>query len=303
VNQSSFKPFFSILISTYNRRALLEEALHSVFNQTFKGPYEVVVVDDGSTDDTWEYLKELSKEKGNLVIARHEKNLGISEGRKTAYKLSQGDYLLYFDSDDLLIDEALERVYQTLKETEAECLILSVYTEKKGKRKAKIFPDPKESPMERLKDFLLGLYSEALYVFKKNLLKEFIFPVSLRVREDLPIKGYFFTSTRPVVIKEPLGVIRDHPERLRKKPAFYLEDTLKSVEALFKNLPAEFQILLPIALGLAHFEIGIKLAQSRNYKEALKHYKKAKEIYPELKKDKRFLKKYLKASILSFNPL
>jgi len=86
---------------------------------------------------------------------------------------------------------------------------------------------------------------------------------------------------------------------LRKKPAFYLEDTLKSLEALFETLPADFQTLLPMALGLAHFEIGIKLAQSKNYKEALKHYKKAKEIYPELKKDKRFLKKYLKATLLS----
>lgn len=259
-----------------------------------------MVVDDGSTDDTWDYLKSLSKVRENLVIARHEKNLGLAAGRKTSFNLAKGVYVLFLDSDDLLLDFALEKAYKIILEKPSECYIISVFIEKNKKRKVKIFPETKEDPVERLNDFLHGRYADALYLFKREIFTDLSFLPNLRIKEDLPLKGLLFALTKPFVIKEPLAIIRDHPERLRKNPELYQSEAIESVEVLFNKLSKDFHKLWPVAKGLVLYEIGIKLAQSRKYKNALEYYKKAIKIYPELKKNKRFVKKYLKSLLLSY---
>ncbi|MCX7874309.1 MAG: glycosyltransferase, partial [Caldimicrobium sp.] len=97
------RPYFSILIPTYNRLNFLKEALNSVFKQSFTGPYEVIVVDDGSQDGTWEFLENLAKTKDNLKILRHPENRGVASARNSALSLVKGEYILFLDSDDLLM--------------------------------------------------------------------------------------------------------------------------------------------------------------------------------------------------------
>jgi len=89
-------PLFSIIIPTYNRRELLLQALASVWMQTFTD-YEVLVVDDGSTDGTWEELQAL----GSRVCALHQQNAGPGAARNLGAQHATGDYLALLDSDDL----------------------------------------------------------------------------------------------------------------------------------------------------------------------------------------------------------
>src|SRR3990172_11293931 len=98
----------SIIIPTYNRRSLLERALAGVFAQTRKD-YEVIVVDDGSTDDTLDFLRSQpiaaipTPHSGKPAIAR---NVGI------AY--AQGELVAFLDSDDLWEATALEELSAAL---------------------------------------------------------------------------------------------------------------------------------------------------------------------------------------------
>lgn len=87
---------FSIIIPTYNRLDLLKEALDSVWRQTFTD-YEVIVVDDGSSDGTWEYLLSL----GGKVAALRQENAGPGMARNLGAKHAKGEYLAFLDSDDL----------------------------------------------------------------------------------------------------------------------------------------------------------------------------------------------------------
>lgn len=87
---------FSVVIPTYNRRAYLAECLASVFGQSAP-PHEIIVVDDGSTDGTREYLESL----GTRVRSVVSKNGGPGAARNIGAALAQGDYLAFLDSDDI----------------------------------------------------------------------------------------------------------------------------------------------------------------------------------------------------------
>jgi len=87
---------FSVIIPTYNRAELLRIALDSVFAQTFTD-YEVIVIDDGSTDGTWEELQPL----GSRIHVLRQQNAGPGAARNLGVAQARGDYVAFLDSDDL----------------------------------------------------------------------------------------------------------------------------------------------------------------------------------------------------------
>lgn len=102
-------PFFSIVIPTYNRAALLEAALESVFAQEFTG-FEVLVVDDGSTDGTQEMLARYS---GQVRVLRQE-NQGQGAARNLGIQHATGEYVVFLDSDDLWFPWTLATYQQAI---------------------------------------------------------------------------------------------------------------------------------------------------------------------------------------------
>ena len=102
-------PFVSVIIPTYNRNELLQEAVASCMAQSY-GNIEVLVVDDGSTDGTEKTVQELLRGPWAGKVSYHRKaNGGTSSAKNLGLRLAQGDYIQYLDSDDLLRPEKLER--------------------------------------------------------------------------------------------------------------------------------------------------------------------------------------------------
>jgi glycosyltransferase involved in cell wall biosynthesis len=102
-------PFFSVVIPTYNRRDLLRLALESVWSQTFAS-FEIIVVDDGSTDKTWDDLQAL----GSRVRALRQQNAGPGAARNLGAANAKGRYLVFHDSDDVLTPWALETFHHAI---------------------------------------------------------------------------------------------------------------------------------------------------------------------------------------------
>jgi glycosyltransferase involved in cell wall biosynthesis len=98
-------PKVSVIIPTYNRAHLLERAIRSVLNQTFQD-FELIVVDDASTDETDRLINNLGHQ---IRYIRHDKNRGASAARNTGIKHSSGDYIAFLDSDDEWLPEKLEK--------------------------------------------------------------------------------------------------------------------------------------------------------------------------------------------------
>ncbi|MEG4574577.1 amino acid adenylation domain-containing protein [Microcoleus sp. N3A4] len=92
----------SVVIPSYNSAQFLPEAIESVLEQSYP-PFEVIVVDDGSTDDTKEICDRYPK-----VTYVYQKNQGVAAARNTGLRVSTGEYILFLDSDDCLLPEAIE---------------------------------------------------------------------------------------------------------------------------------------------------------------------------------------------------
>ena len=85
----------SVIIPTYNRSKLLNRTIRSVLNQTFQ-PNEIIVVDNGSTDDTREMV---SKNFRNICYIYHDKR-GVSSARNAGIRISKSNWISFLDSDD-----------------------------------------------------------------------------------------------------------------------------------------------------------------------------------------------------------
>lgn len=104
------KPLVSIIIPTYNRGHLIGETLDSILSQTYKN-WECIVIDDGSTDNTEELLKEFIKKDNRFQYYKRpdKRTKGPNSCRNFGYELSKGEYIKWFDSDDLMYDNLLEK--------------------------------------------------------------------------------------------------------------------------------------------------------------------------------------------------
>lgn len=107
----------SIIIPTYNRGDLLKEAVQSCIAQTYR-PIECIVVDDGSTDNTTEVVNELMKKNtySFTLIYIFQQNSGSQVARNTGTAASKGEFIQYFDSDDLLYPDKIQNQVNFLNE-------------------------------------------------------------------------------------------------------------------------------------------------------------------------------------------
>lgn len=123
-------PFFSIVIPVYNRAHLIETTLKCVFNQSFTD-FEVILVDDGSTDDLCNVVQ---KFKFNTNFTYHyQKNAERGTARNSGYKLSKGVYVVFFDSDDMMHADHLQVLFDSINSLPtAPDLIATKYQFKKG---------------------------------------------------------------------------------------------------------------------------------------------------------------------------
>lgn len=106
-------PFCSVIIPTYNRALFLKEAVDSVLAQDFKD-FELIVVDDGSTDETQKILAPYLEK--NLLKVIVQKNKGVAAARNTGIKSAAADWLAFLDSDDLWLPKKLEKQINFLRE-------------------------------------------------------------------------------------------------------------------------------------------------------------------------------------------
>lgn len=94
---------FSIILPIFNVENYLQECVDSIINQTF-ADYEIILVDDGSTDGSPKLCDKLAEEYGCIKVI-HKKNGGLSDARNCGTRVALGEYIVYIDSDDFLIKE------------------------------------------------------------------------------------------------------------------------------------------------------------------------------------------------------
>lgn len=111
----------SVVIPIFNVEKYLEKCVNSLVNQIYKN-LEIILVDDGSTDNSGNIANELSK-SDNRIKVYHKKNGGLSDARNFGIKQAKGKYIGFIDSDDYIENEMYEFLYNNLIENKADISI------------------------------------------------------------------------------------------------------------------------------------------------------------------------------------
>lgn len=107
----------SVIIPVYNVERYVKEAIQSIQNQTYKN-LEIIVVDDGSYDNTYTIVEQLAKNDNRIKLYKNEKNLKIVKTLNRALSLANGEYIARMDGDDISSPDRIEKKVKFLKENE-----------------------------------------------------------------------------------------------------------------------------------------------------------------------------------------
>lgn len=112
----------SIIIPIYNVEKYIRPCMESVFGQHLDKDYEVILVNDGTKDNSFYVIDNLIKAHDNIIVIEQE-NQGLSAARNTGLTKASGEYVLFLDSDDLLVNDTLSLLLQKAKESAADMIV------------------------------------------------------------------------------------------------------------------------------------------------------------------------------------
>jgi len=107
----------SIIVLSYNTAALTKQTVESILTslKSARFKYEIIVFDNASSDKSVEFVKAIAKKYSQVKIVAHNENLGFSKGNNVALKLARGEYVLFLNSDILVQDDAISKLFEYYK--------------------------------------------------------------------------------------------------------------------------------------------------------------------------------------------
>ena len=195
----------SIITPSYNCKKFFKSTFDSVLSQTFKD-WEWVIVDDCSTDDSYEYIKELAKGDPRIVVLQTPKNGGSAVARNIALKHATGRYITFLDSDDLLDSNYLEEQLKFIKNNGP---IISAGYRRKANNTCTNFFVPIENTYQSL---LKGCPLSCLTtMYDRSIVGDSYFPENMKRVEDYVFwleilkKGYIAKGNQRILATYVIG--------------------------------------------------------------------------------------------------
>ncbi|MGB3190500.1 MAG: glycosyltransferase [Limnoraphis sp.] len=233
----------SVIIPTYNRLPMVQEALASVRSQDYQGKVEVIVVDDNSQDGTSEFI---AREYPDIHLITLDENVGCPAARNRGIKVARGKYIAPLDSDDLWEKNYLEIQINTLAQKEKSFAVsdLLFWNAIKNAKKVRLQRPDLNKYNSSLHHLLVGsfIYTPSSVIFPKQLFSEIgYFDEKIKYGSDTDfyirslLAGYqpIFTEY-PLVIqrkhgKEQMTNIKNLKNRIRDR-FFYVDNLYPQVE-------------------------------------------------------------------------
>lgn len=143
-------PECSVVIPVYNRERYIERTIRSVLDQTYPS-FEIIAVDDGSTDQSLAILEALAQGDPRILVIQNEKNQGVAETRNRGIQLARGRCIALLDSDDLWLKDKLSRQMALMQEKSARLVYCEYgFLDRAGKDLGERFAVPTEVRFNQL---------------------------------------------------------------------------------------------------------------------------------------------------------
>ena len=210
------RPKISVIIPVYNSEQHLERCFESLINQRCQD-FEIVVVNDGSTDKSLQICNNFHNILGERLTIVSQENKGASIARRNGINAAKGDYLIFMDSDDFVSPEYVSALYGAIEKSGCKISLCKVKRVEIGERYDFLNPDTPAliEQSEIFKRFFKyefwGLYGTC---YEKELFNTVDFPTAT-ICEDYYVKAQIFSNiSHAAIIETPLYVYEQHPNSL-----------------------------------------------------------------------------------------
>lgn len=280
----------SVIIPVYNAEATLDKCLQSILKQDTKFNYEVICIDDASSDSSLAILRTY---KDKIKIIEQSSNRGPGPARNKGIKEASGDYLMFIDSDDYVSSNFVDKMYQTALDYEAEMVICNFVRVEEDK---KVYVNKGEFNIYEkgsINEVLLMEFHSCNRIIKKDIMTLYpdilyedvvsISKTAIRAKKIVKIEDYLYYyvyrdgSTTRTLDERNLDILKAY-ERIN-------DDFIKN------NYQSELEFLYVNGLLV---DLFIKLVKVGKMKEAKKIKKDVEKVYPNW-----YQNKYLKEVKLS----
>ena len=195
---------FSVIVPVYNTQKYLKRCIESVLNQTYKN-YEIILINDGSTDNSLEILKKY--ESNNKVKIITQKNHGLSYTRNVGISHATGDYVILLDSDDFLEKDLFKVLNLNIKNEDMIKFNYNYYFgngEKKTIQSVKFEDNSGQEALRKLISEKKVFEMSCIYTYKKDYIKNFKFEEG-KYHEDLGLIPLMIYETKKISSIDYIG--------------------------------------------------------------------------------------------------
>ena len=279
------KPKISVIIPTYNRKEFCVEAIESVLNQTYRD-FEVIVVDDGSTDGTAELIR---NQYGDKVRYFQKTNGGCASARNFGLRQAAGEYISFLDSDDRYLPEKLEDQSRILDENQDVGFVFSDSYSFDGEKKKlvrAIRPDKNGSITYPL--FMLTYLANGSFLVRKKCLDATgYYDERFRLNEDTDFLLRLSVNCRAYYSGNTSFCFRIHPGRkssddIRLLTALY--ESSKNFIEMHPRFKKQHEANVYKRISNIKFNISLQHALRNNIDKALEEIKESNNLYPTFTK-------------------
>jgi len=245
-------PRVSVVIPAYNRRSYIRETLESVFAQTFRD-FEVIVVDDGSTDGTEEVLALY----GDRIRSFRQDNRGPSAARNLGVRHARGRWIAFQDSDDLSANDHLESLFGFVEKHPGYGMVFANGGYLGGPEHGRETIVPRNSSRRvAAKGVTLGdLFEKGIFRVQASLIAKSTleevggFDESIRIGEDLDLAMRIWLSYPVAYLDKVVFLYRKHEGNLVSDNELRLLENIRVIEKLVRESPRARELLGPARIA------------------------------------------------------
>lgn len=216
------QPLFSIIIPSYNYAHSLGRAIESTLCQV-GNDYELVIIDDGSTDNTADVVSGLQLKYPSRIAYYTQENGGPATARNRGIDMSTGRYLVFLDADDALTDSALQLFRDSINLQPATGMIIGGHwsVSQHGTDEQKRYRSPGILPADSLSRLQAYLLDKSLVIahgacaMRRDVFDRYRYPALFRSSEDIPVFAYILANFSVCTINKPIAKIYLHTDSLR----------------------------------------------------------------------------------------
>lgn len=291
----------SFVIPTYNYARFLQRCLNSVIQQE-ADDYEIIIVDDGSTDETADIVLEIRhKNPGKEILYLYQQNAGPSVARNKGAAHATGEYLWFLDADDMLLAGSIRRMLTEIDKNPEAWFIFSGYrsVNDQGKKSDHhptfIGKDRTENFRRYIQKKIEGIATGSA-VIKKRAFESMGFPEDIHNNEDMVLYAHLFARYPAVSVPGIVLETYRHSGSLRNNLMRIEETGLKTVERLFDKtlLTPEQMSFRQMYLARRNLSIFRSYYRTGNQKKARAYYHRAIRECPRVIFEWSYLRKYIR---------